>query len=518
MDERIARLKTPMEARTFAKNARERGHPDLEAQALQRAHELQAIQDGHTSPAQQAIATALYAYEEEQTRLKGHTFRANRTRQMITNRGALQAAERMVLSQKPSQGYEVLEEAGLQELSFEAIIVRFPHEFSEHAVQAAQARLDGRPPPPRSSSIDDEDEVDTSPSVVLDAEARAFLDGFKTSGNWFQANWLPRYRAQAQAIAKDLAGNILDEPFDILWKQSHNDISNAGQGVLKYDTVEAMREELIQVLRDIQEDDSAANFDRLVERFEGWKSEGRIDKVPRLLIARAFAGIHPHRYHTTVDAKSQDQILDWFVVHTGFVLPRYTGWAHRAQALVSHLDLLNVSGGDDLGRNIFPWFVLDQLRARNVPTDIKPGHTPRPIAAFAELPAAQRLIQLRHNMVQAVLFTQLEAEFGIGTVWTEYPTGTGGFADAYVRRTDQRCYLYEIKIADTAMQVVRQAMGQLLEYSFRVGGLEPVKLFAVGEPVLDDLTRHFLERLHQEFNLDIGYLQIELPADVESPF
>jgi hypothetical protein len=71
---------------------------------MQRAHELQSIRDGHTSPAQQAIATALNAYEEEQTRLKGLTFRAHRARQMITNRGALKAAKRMVLSRKPLKG------------------------------------------------------------------------------------------------------------------------------------------------------------------------------------------------------------------------------------------------------------------------------------------------------------------------------------------------------------------------------------------------------------------------------
>lgn len=519
MDERIARLKTPKEARTFANNARERGRQDLGLEALQHARALQAVKEGHTSPAQQAIASALYAYEEEQTRLKGRTFRANRTRQMITKRGALEAAERMVLSRKPSQGYEVLEEAGLQELSFEAIIVRFPDEFSVRSVQAAQARLDGLPPPPWSPSIDsvdaEDDEPDPSSPVRLDAEARDFLDGFNDPTISFQANWLPRYRIQTQAIAKDISQGLLDEPFDILWKRSKNDISNAGRGVLKFETVEAMRDEFIRVLRDIVEDSCPANFDRLVERFEGWKSEGRIDKLPQLLIARAFAGIHPDRYHTTVDAHSQDLILDWFVQHTGFVLPRSHGWAHRAQALVKHLDRANVFDGDDLARNIFPWFVLVQMQARSPQNDIRAGHSPRPAAAFANLPAAQRFIELRHNQVQGTLFTHLEAEFGPGTVWTEYPTGTGGFADAYVRHSNQSSNLYEIKIADTATQVVRQAMGQLLEYSFRDRGLEPVKLFAVGEPALDEVTGRFLERLRRDFNLDIDYLQIELKGDIE---
>lgn len=521
MDERIIRLKTPKEARTLAKNARERGHLELETQALQRACELRAIEDGYTSPAQQAIAAALYAYEDQQSQLKGHTFRANHTRQMLAKHGALAAAERLVLNRRPSKGYEVLEEAGLQELSFEAIIDRFPQEFSSGALEAARARLKGVPPPlglvaaSSSGPSENEEEVVFTSSVVLDAEALVFLDGFKDPGAWFLSGWLPRYRKTTQDIAQALAEDRPQDLIDILWKSAHNDISNAGQGVLKYDTVDGMRDEFVQVIRDINQDGSPANFARIVERFEGWKAEGRIGMVPRLLIARAFAGVHPRHYHTTVDASSQNLVLDWFVEHTSFVMPRSTSWAVSAQALTAHLDRANLFGEDFLARNIFPWFVMAQLRARTAPTDIPPGHSPRPATAFADLPTAQREIGLRHNVVQTILFNLLSKEFGEKRVWTEFPTGTGGYADAIVRHSDGRCHLYEIKIADTAAEVVRLAMGQLLEYGFRFGGLEPVKLFAVGEPVLDDITRRFLARLRADFSLEIDYLQIKQPDSTD---
>lgn len=522
MEERIARLKTSRDARKLAENARRLGYSELEARALQRASELNAIEDGYTSPAQQAIATALNAYEEQQSQLKGRTFRANRTRQMLAKHGALAAAERMVLHRQPSKGFEVLEEAGLQELSFEAIIDRFPDEFSAASVEAARARLEGRPLPPitgviasSSGPLADEAEDDIPAPVVLDAEALAFLDGFQDPGAWFLARWMPRYRKTIQAIAQALAGDRPQDLFDTLWKRADNAVSHAGQGLLKYDTVDGMRDDFIQVIRDIHEDGSPANFERIVERFEGWKGEGRIGMVPRLLVARAFAGVHPRHYHTTVDASSQNQALKWFIEHTGFVLPHSTNWAARAQALVAHLDRAGVFGEDTLARNIFPWFVVEQLRARIAPSDIPPGHSPRPVSAFADLPPARRAMALRHNAVQTALFARLAAEFGEDSVWTEYPTGTGGYADAIARHQDGRCRLYEIKIAGTAAEVVRQAMGQLLEYGFRAGGLEPVKLFVVGEPTLDVVTRSFLARLRAAFNLDIDYLRVELPDYLE---
>lgn len=520
MEERIARLKTSLDARKLAENARRLGHPELEAKALERAGELRAIEDGYTSSAEQAIATALYAYEEQQTRIKGHVFRANRTRQMLAKQGALAAAERMVLHRQPSKGFNVLEEAGLQELSFEAIIDRFPEEFSTAAVEAARARLEGRPQPPRSvppaSSLGpslDEAAADTFTPTVLDDEATAFVEGFHDPGAWFLARWMPRYRETTQVIDQALADDRPQDLFDILWKRADNAISHAGHGLLKYDTVDEMRGELIKVVCDIRDDGSPANFDHIVERFEGWKADGRISMVPRLLIARAFAGVHPRLYHTTVDAGSHNRVLKWFVEHTGFVMPRSTSWAARAQALVAHLDRSGAFGEDILARNIFPWFVVDQLRARTAPTEIPPGHTPRPATAFADLAPARRAIELRHNEVQTALFARLAAEFGEDRVWTEYPTGTGGYADAIARHPDWRCQLYEIKIADTAAEVVRQAMGQLLEYGFRAGGLEPVKLFVVGEPILDEVTRRFLARLKAEFNLDIEYLQVDSRGD-----
>lgn len=95
---------------------------------------------------------------------------------------------------------------------------------------------------------------------------------------------------------------------------------------------------------------------------------------------------------------------------------------------------------------------------------------------------------------------------------TELPTGTGGFADAVVRRSDSQFDLYEIKVAATAADAVRQAMGQLLEYAYRRGGLEPARLFVVAEPLLDEVTEAFLQRMKEEFGLNLAYFRIRAPA------
>jgi hypothetical protein len=78
-----------------------------------------------------------------------------------------------------------------------------------------------------------------------------------------------------------------------------------------------------------------------------------------------------------------------------------------------------------------------------------------------------------------------------------------------VRHDNGITYLYEIKVTFTAADAVREAMGQLLEYGFRKGGLDPQKLFVVAEPALDTETAAFLTRMTNEFGLNIEYLQID---------
>ncbi|MCZ8317211.1 MAG: hypothetical protein O9303_00075 [Silanimonas sp.] len=519
MDERVGRLKTSKEAKEFARNASRLGRPDLEEQANRRAHQLRAIEEGYASPAQVAIAEALYVYEDQQSVLKGKTFRANRTRQMLDRHGPLAAAERMVLSPRPSKGFEVLEEAGLQALSFEAIIDRFPEEFSAEAVAAARARLGIAP---QAEAVPSAGEHVVAP-IARDVQARravakpvpdgyalSILSGFSNPNAPYRTQWLPRYRAATEAISLSIASSEPREAFDLLWMTQENGISNAGKGMLSFQEVDRLRDDLLQVLEEIYSDGSPSCFISIIERLEGWKEEGKLKKVPRLLVARAFAGIHPGSFHTTVDARSHNEALDWFTAHTGFEQPEATDWATRAKALTEHLDQLELIPRDIHLRNVFPWFVVDQLRATK-PLMPKPaGFRPRPTSTYADLPAERRRILLRHNQVQEKLYNLLAAEHGHENVWTEQPTGTGGYADALVRTPRHRYFLYEIKIGKTAADVVRQAMGQLLEYGFRSNGLEPERLFVVGEPDLDDETRRFLKRLKAEFNLDIHYLQIAL--------
>jgi hypothetical protein len=141
MDERVLKCKTPEHCETFARNANERNRPDLAKEATQRAVQLRAEQYGATSEAEREALQAVYAYEETLTKKNGKRTKASRTWQMIERRGIIGAVERAVNRSTETQGYRALVEIGLEQYAFEAVILRYPHLFSEAAVRISKERM-----------------------------------------------------------------------------------------------------------------------------------------------------------------------------------------------------------------------------------------------------------------------------------------------------------------------------------------------------------------------------------------
>jgi len=136
MDEEIVKLKTPKECEDFIKK-----YTDLINQARQRAIELRALSHGEKNIVETELLKALYAYEEILTEKNKRRTRASRTWQMVKRYGIIGAAERAVNRSIEAQGYKFLVEKGLQNLTFEAVIVRYPEAFSKEIVTLAKERL-----------------------------------------------------------------------------------------------------------------------------------------------------------------------------------------------------------------------------------------------------------------------------------------------------------------------------------------------------------------------------------------
>lgn len=145
MDERINRslaaTKDFKELKQLEKNVRERAvFDDQIAAAFKERAEILArsiIADraeldlSQLTPAEEKIVRAVSEYLAIKERENSN---ANRTLEQLRNRGLIEAAEIAVAKSKPTQGYETLQRANLENLSYEQIIIDHPEEFSPRAL------------------------------------------------------------------------------------------------------------------------------------------------------------------------------------------------------------------------------------------------------------------------------------------------------------------------------------------------------------------------------------------------
>ena len=140
IDPSVARLETSKECDQFIENVRTQ-HPALAVQAERRA--VQLLAQGHTtaSEAEQEAWETIYAFERMQFQKNGKKMRAARTRNLITRLGVIKAVESIVEKPDPMIGYDALKTMGLEHLSFESIVLKYPELFSEATRATATKRL-----------------------------------------------------------------------------------------------------------------------------------------------------------------------------------------------------------------------------------------------------------------------------------------------------------------------------------------------------------------------------------------
>ena len=143
MDYRVERLRTPAECEIFAKNAIARNHPELALAAQRKAIDLQVSTHTTGSAVEAEGLAAVYAYEALLTRRNGKKTRATATWQAIKRYGIVEAVQRAVGRPPDEHGTVTLRDLGLEDLAFEALVIRHEASFSAAAIQVSKDRLAG---------------------------------------------------------------------------------------------------------------------------------------------------------------------------------------------------------------------------------------------------------------------------------------------------------------------------------------------------------------------------------------
>ncbi len=139
----------------------------------------------------------------------------------------------------------------------------------------------------------------------------------------------------------------------------------------------------------------------------------------------------------------------------------------------------------------------------------KPGCSEKAPASVRHPGTMTKSVTLRHTELEKAVYTILLQRHGEENVGTENDTGRGSRVDLVVRDGKQHIY-YEIKTSPDIRTCLREAISQLLEYSYWPGGNEATALVVVSENPMTHDARRYLATLRNRFNIPIYYRYLEM--------
>jgi hypothetical protein len=137
----------------------------------------------------------------------------------------------------------------------------------------------------------------------------------------------------------------------------------------------------------------------------------------------------------------------------------------------------------------------------------KPGCSIKLSSTSGSLAEKTLDIRLRHNDLQYKLYANLVALYGKDNVGAEVNVN-GSSIDLVVKQPDEY-WFYEIKIASSAKACIRQALGQILEYSFWPGHQHASKLIIIGEPTPTQEENQYVKFLRESFGIPLEYQALD---------
>ncbi len=129
----------PKQLRRFIENARRMNAPDVRVAAFRRLVEI--LPEEEPGSVEHDFWRSIHALEQVLLEERGKTVRLSRTRQKIARVGVMQTLRDFAVKKSPSQGFEMLLERGMPELTGEAVILRHTDLFDPEVIAAARTRL-----------------------------------------------------------------------------------------------------------------------------------------------------------------------------------------------------------------------------------------------------------------------------------------------------------------------------------------------------------------------------------------
>ncbi len=128
----------PKALATLERRARDQGATDVENAAFHKL--ISIVPEAQPGTVEHDFWTTIHAFEHLLTGERGKTTRLSRTRQKVCRVGVVATLEDWAYG-KQTEGFDMLLERGMPELTGEAVVLRHASQFPPEVVSAAEQRL-----------------------------------------------------------------------------------------------------------------------------------------------------------------------------------------------------------------------------------------------------------------------------------------------------------------------------------------------------------------------------------------
>ncbi|MER9052511.1 hypothetical protein [Mesorhizobium sp. M0910] len=136
----IENCNDPEKLKSWIRNARDKGEPGVADAAFRKL--VSVLPKEKPGTGEHDFWQTIHAFEHVLSEERGKTTRLARTRQKVARAGVVQTLQDWAMSAKSTDGFVMLLERNMPELTGEAIVVRHAPQFGAEVVAAARRRLE----------------------------------------------------------------------------------------------------------------------------------------------------------------------------------------------------------------------------------------------------------------------------------------------------------------------------------------------------------------------------------------
>ncbi len=254
------------------------------------------------------------------------------------------------------------------------------------------------------------------------------------------------------------------------------------------------------------------NVKKDVVEIIGLSVKGQFEKINKIILPDLFKWKVAFLY-------SNERLIPIYKREVLFKIAKHFGLKTSRQTKISEIQELMISNKpsnknvydymrelyDRFGRDKGKEIITGELRKGKAGERRKrKGTTIRNTQTHIRTVSRSYIAEQKHNKIQEALRKQLAEEYGEENVILEED-----YVDVKLIQSNYLGF-YEVKSSSYASECIREALGQILFYSYHDQDKREKKIFIVGQYPANDQDCGYIDYIKEKLNLDFEYLNIEI--------